>query len=230
MKADERKEIVVYIVVWVDDENFVKEQLPQNMLREEYGCRVISTIYDLYKEKILKGKNSDILINDVTLSEQEIRSRFSDMEFGILSHSRKFYTAKNRKNSEAAGVMVKTLKNVGKEHAMRSMKEKNSFIVRNALQFIDEHYSERITLEEVAKNIYVSKWHLSKLLNKEEGRTFSQIINTVRIEKAKELLKDSSLRIGDVAELVGFLDISHFSRMFKKIEGISANDYRNLVA
>ena len=46
-------------------------------------------------------------------------------------------------------------------------------------------------------------------------------------EKAKELLKDPSLRIGDIAEEVGFLDVAHFSRVFKKQAGISANEYRN---
>lgn len=52
-------------------------------------------------------------------------------------------------------------------------------------------------------------------------------MNSVRIEEAKKLLKDPALRIGDVAEKVGFLDMGHFSRVFKKMTGISANEYRN---
>ena len=51
----------------------------------------------------------------------------------------------------------------------------------------------------------------------------------VRIEHAKELLKDPSLRIGDISEQVGFLDLAHFSRVFKKQEGMSANEYRNQI-
>lgn len=50
----------------------------------------------------------------------------------------------------------------------------------------------------------MSQWHLSKLLNKHLEKSFSEILNSIRIEKAKELLKDPSLRIGDVAEEVGF--------------------------
>ena len=222
MKADERKEKIVYIVVWVDDENFVREQLSQNMLREEYDCRIISTISDLYEEgKRIRGNSSDVLTYNVAIpGKEEIRPRFM---LKSIEKIEKGYDRRTKKENAE-------FKNKRNTMMDDEQKGENSFIVRNALQFIDEHYSERITLEEVAKNIYVSKWHLSKLLNKEVGRTFSQIINQVRIEKAKELLKDSSLRIGDVAELVGFLDISHFSRMFKKIEGISANNYRNLVA
>ena len=101
------------------------------------------------------------------------------------------------------------------------------FIVKNALAYIEENYREKLKLSDVADQIYVSQWHLSKLLNKHTGQNFSEILNTIRIEKAKELLKDPSLRIGDISEEVGFLDVAHFSRVFKKQAGISANEYRN---
>jgi len=103
----------------------------------------------------------------------------------------------------------------------------SNFIVRNALNYMEENYKEKILLSDVAEKTYVSQWHLSKLLNKETGQSFSEILNGIRIEKAKELLKDPSLRIGDIADEVGFLDMAHFSRVFKKINGISANEYRN---
>ena len=101
------------------------------------------------------------------------------------------------------------------------------FIVKNALAYIEENYREKLKLSDVADQIYVSQWHLSKLLNKHTGQNFSEILNTIRIEKAKELLKYPSLHIGDIAEEVGFLDVAHFSRVFKKQAGISANEYRN---
>ncbi len=104
-----------------------------------------------------------------------------------------------------------------------------NFIVRNALEYVHEHYSERLRLSDVADQIYVSQWHLSKLLNKQTGQNFSEILNGIRIEKAKELMIDPSLRISDIAEQVGFLDVAHFSRVFKKSEGISANEYRNKI-
>lgn len=105
--------------------------------------------------------------------------------------------------------------------------EANSFIVKNALEYIRENYKEKLRLSDVADQIYVSQWHLSKLLNKQTGQNFSEILNGIRMEKAKELLKDPSLRISDIAEEVGFLDMAHFSRVFKKMEGMSANEYRN---
>ncbi len=103
----------------------------------------------------------------------------------------------------------------------------SSFIVKNAIAYIEENYKEKLKLSDVADQVYVSQWHLSKLLNRYQGQNFSEILNGIRIKQAKELLKDPSLRIGDIADEVGFLDMAHFSRVFKKMVGISANEYRN---
>ena len=102
-----------------------------------------------------------------------------------------------------------------------------SFIVHNAMKYLNEHYAEKITLTELADKMYVSQWHLSKLLNKQMQKSFSDLLNEIRIREAKKLLKDPSLHVGDVAEKVGFLDLANFSRVFKKYTGISANEYRN---
>lgn len=105
--------------------------------------------------------------------------------------------------------------------------EAGSFLVNNALKYMEEHYREKLKLQDVADQVYVSQWHLSKLLNRYKGQSFSDLLNNIRIEKAKELLKDPSLRIGDIADMVGFLDMAHFSRVFKRQTGLSANEYRN---
>lgn len=104
-----------------------------------------------------------------------------------------------------------------------------SFIVKNAIEYISGHYTEKLTLGKVAEMTYVSQWHLSKMLNKYTGKSFSDILNQTRVEAAKELLKDPALRISDVAEKVGFMDVAHFSRVFKKFCGVSANEYRNQI-
>lgn len=107
--------------------------------------------------------------------------------------------------------------------------EAGSFIVNNAVAYIEKNYKSKLKLADVADQVYVSQWHLSKLLNRYKGQSFSDILNNIRIENAKLLLKDPSLRIGDIAEMVGFLDMAHFSRVFKKQTGLSANEYRNTI-
>lgn len=102
-----------------------------------------------------------------------------------------------------------------------------TFIIKTALKYIEEHYTEKLSLSDVADKIYVSQWYLSKLLNRHTDKSFCDIINQTRINRAKELLRDPSLRIHTISEMVGFSDVTHFSRCFKKLEGQSPNEYRN---
>lgn len=102
-----------------------------------------------------------------------------------------------------------------------------SFLVNKALEYMRKNYRHKVTLTDVADSIFVSQWHLSKLLNSHTGQSFSELMNSIRVEEAKKLLSDPALRVGDVAEQVGFVDMAHFSRVFKKVTGISANEFRN---
>ena len=102
-----------------------------------------------------------------------------------------------------------------------------SFLVRQALSYMEAHFAEKLTLQEVADACYVSQWHLSKLLNRHTGKSFYDILHSLRIRAARKLLEDPSLRIGDVCERVGYADTAHFARVFKKMVGMSANEYRN---
>ena len=111
--------------------------------------------------------------------------------------------------------------------AEETEKATTNFIVRNALSYIEEHYNEKLMLADVADKVYVSQWHLSKLLNKELSQNFSEVLNGVRIKKAKELLADPSKSISEVSDEVGFLEVAHFSKVFKKLTGESANEFRN---
>jgi two-component system response regulator YesN len=110
------------------------------------------------------------------------------------------------------------------------MNEAGNFIVKNAMAYIKQNYMQKLKLSDVAEHVYVSQWHLSKLLNRYTSQSFSDLLNTERIENAKQLLKDPELRVGDVAEIVGFLEVAHFSRVFKKLTGISANEYRRQIS
>ncbi len=104
----------------------------------------------------------------------------------------------------------------------------NSFIARQARAYIADNCTNKLSLQEVADHCYVSQWHLSKILNRQLGQNFYDILNSVRIERAKQLLEDPSLRISEVAAHAGYSDTAHFSRVFKSLEGVSANEYRNL--
>lgn len=122
---------------------------------------------------------------------------------------------------------AEALENAQTQTEAEENSEANSFIVNNALEYIRSNSQEKLRLSDVADQVYVSQWHLSKLLNKHTGKTFSDLLNGARMDRSKELLKDPALRICDVAEMVGGQDLAHFSRVFKKMEGMSAGEYRN---
>lgn len=92
---------------------------------------------------------------------------------------------------------------------------------------MEKNYQQKLTLQEVADCCFVSQWHLSKLLNRYAEKSFYDILNAIRINKAKELLQDPKLKIGEISEMVGYADTAHFARTFKKVVGMSANEYRN---
>ena len=103
----------------------------------------------------------------------------------------------------------------------------NSYIIKKAIIYMYNNYVQKLSLLDVADHCYISSWHLSKLLNQYTGKGFFEIVNRIRIDKAKELLKGSTAKIQEISDMVGFHDVTHFSRIFKNYEGISPKDYRN---
>ncbi|MFT4147047.1 MAG: response regulator [Mobilitalea sp.] len=184
-----------------------------------------------------------------------VKSQMPDMEISILTGYREFEFAQKAINlgvtrfllkpsnleeiEEAISAMIKKLQENGinpdsdtrnQQDLERMDNEASNFIVTNAILYIEHNYMHKISLSEVAEKTYVSQWHLSKLLNRNLGQNFSEILNNIRIKEAQKLLRNPSLRIGDIAERVGFMDMAHFSRVFKKSVGISANEYRNSIS
>lgn len=95
--------------------------------------------------------------------------------------------------------------------------------------YIHSNFHEDIYLEQIAENYKTSLAHLSRLIKKELGMTFSEYLAKVRIQKAKELLATSSKNINEISTSVGFNSRNTFIRMFKKLEGITPSDYRNSI-
>ena len=104
--------------------------------------------------------------------------------------------------------------------------EAGSYVVKVALAYMREHCAEHISLNDVAEHVYVSQWHLSKLINRHTNRSFFDLLAGMRVEEAKKLMRDPSLRIHDIAEQVGFSDVAHFSKTFKKTVGETPGEYR----
>lgn len=100
--------------------------------------------------------------------------------------------------------------------------------ILEAKKYIQEHYQEALRLEDVSSVIGFNATYFSTLFKKETGQNFMDYLTELRISKAKELLCETDISISDAAEMVGYRDLKYFSRLFKKITGISPSDYKKL--
>ena len=99
--------------------------------------------------------------------------------------------------------------------------------LKQAVRYIDEHYQcEDISLNRVAKEVDLSPNYLSAVFSQEMGTTFVEYLTARRMEKARELLRHSDLRSGEIAAAVGYKDSHYFSFLFKKTQGCTPRDYR----
>ncbi len=249
----------MYRVVLIDDEKIIVDGLTRVIKWADYNCEVVGAAYDAVGgAALIRRLKPHIVFTDIKMPDQDgltmlagLKSEFPEMQIAVLTGYRDFNYAQEAIKLVVTRFLLKPSKMDELHEALSAMKERldklppdaaagedepcldrhaGSFIVNQATAYIEEHYAQKLTLQEVADKCYVSQWHLSKLINKYTGNTFYELLNNVRIEKAKALLNDPKLKIGDIVDMVGYSDAAHFSRVFKRIVGVSANEYRNTSA
>ena len=102
-----------------------------------------------------------------------------------------------------------------------------SSLVRECMDYVDFHYMEQITLTSLAQQYFVSNTHLSALFKKEVNMNLKEYIQEVRLKHARLLLNTTQFPIQEIAANCGFLDVNYFTRVFKKVHGMSPREYRN---
>ncbi|TXK78380.1 response regulator [Paenibacillus sp. N3.4] len=104
---------------------------------------------------------------------------------------------------------------------------KSNNVIERVRHFIEERYPDNLTVANIAEGVYLSQTYVSLLFKQETGETIYEYLTKIRIEKAKELLHDPRNKFYEVCEAVGYSDPSHFSKLFKKITGLTPSMYRN---
>ena len=246
----------MYRVILVDDERLIIRGLSTVVPWEELGCEVAGTAHDgVSGLELIRRLRPDIVMTDIRMPNMDgltmlaaIRSEFPEIQMCVLTAYRDFEYARKaltlgvcryllkpsdlEELKEAVRQMVSRLDAMprlpGERPEDESVKEAGNHLVKAALSYMKEHCTEQhLSLGEVADHVYVSQWHLSKLLNRETDQSFFDLLGSMRITKAKKLLADPALRIHEIAEMAGFSDVAHFSRSFKKITGCTPGEYRN---
>ena len=105
--------------------------------------------------------------------------------------------------------------------------DKSKYVLE-AMDYIGEHYNDpNISVGVIAQHLGISEGHLSHTFKKETDYTLLNYLTRYRVHKAMELLRDCRLKVYEVAEQVGYRDITHFSATFKKLVGISPSEYQD---
>ncbi|GIQ65655.1 DNA-binding response regulator [Paenibacillus cisolokensis] len=95
-----------------------------------------------------------------------------------------------------------------------------------ALQYIKAHYRDELTLEKVAAVVYLNPVYFSQLFKQKTGRGFKEYVTQLRLEYARELLRNPRIKLADVAERSGYQDMRHFSQLFRRKYNVTPSEYR----
>ena len=105
------------------------------------------------------------------------------------------------------------------------IRNKVSLQTKKILDYLNEHYVEQISLQDVADYMGVSGTHVSRLIKNDIGETFITLLNKIRIKESIRLLKSGDYKVYEIAEMVGYSNYAYFYQIFKKHTGVSPKDY-----
>lgn len=173
----------------------------------------------------------EVLDND-RVNFRRVENAFSPRLFGIIEsfkHELMSYGCKypGMLNSIAAQLGYQLLRDTCTDAAAAKEKHVNNFkYINRALEYMESNIAYNISIEEIAKEIYISPAHFGRVFKNHTGQTPHQYLLGLRIKKAKEMLKKDGISIEETANLCGFVSISHFSNVFKRLAGVSPSEYR----
>lgn len=110
----------------------------------------------------------------------------------------------------------------------RSGNSRSKCEIQSVKDYIDQHYTEKISLDALAQIFYINKFYLTRVFKMNYGISINSYIQQLRITQAKHLLRFSALSVQMIAQECGIDDANYFSRMFKKIEGVPPGEFRRM--
>ena len=243
----------MYQVMIVEDEVIVREWLKKRVSWEECGFQVCAEAANGQEAlEIYRQKHPDVILTDLRMpimdgimlirSIRKLDSRVriiiltcldefalikQAMELDVTSYILKLTSEPDEIERELLRVRDYLRRIDGKPQVNAdSAKAVSNQRMKAALEYLENHYRENISLINVAEHVGVTPNYLGKMFLKCCSCTFTDALNRLRIDEAKRLLNDPACRIYEVAEQTGFLNVTYFFRVFKKYEGCTPTEYR----
>jgi two-component system response regulator YesN len=241
----------VYKVLLVEDELVILSGL-RRLIGELIGGFVVCGEARNGKEALIRIKEllPDVIVTDIRMKEMDglemierIRKQLPHIPILIISGHDDFEYVKSALRSKVADYLLKPLDRV--ELAKSLSKIRNELdelrgvsvneaesdreekpLIRQIKKLIQDQLDQEISLQYVAEQVHLNHQYLSTLFKMETGSNFMEYVTEQRIERAKELLRNTRLKIYEVAQLSGYSNAKYFMTMFKQAVGVTANEYR----
>ena len=191
--------------------------------------RDYSTSYFNWMQETYPGADSDMKLKclEFVLWAERLSYQSGGQTYRFLRRSDYLPTVTGCKDPASleewfVGKMTEAARNVNVKK-----EEKQGSLVEEAKTFIRENYDKDISLDDVSGRVDLSPYYFTRLFKEETGETFLEYLTGLRMDKAKELMKDPNLSVKDICLQVGYADPNYFSRIFKKAVGETPTEYRS---
>lgn len=239
-------------VLIVDDERYVCEGLIKALDWEALGFeKPLSAANGEDAVEIIRHSSIDLVITDVKMpmmdgiglaryinkfyarinmifisAYDEFQYARQAIEFGVKSYLLKPVEKEMLKDTV---VRIMNLKDFKQDNAVMEFdsEDVNTILVRKVQKYILDNFDRKISLSEVAEQMFISPQHLCKKFKKITGMQFVDYVLNIKVKKAKRLIMNSNIKVKDLAIQLGFNDYTYFCKVFKKYEGMSPLQYRS---
>lgn len=239
---------LMYSVVIIEDDEWVLRGIQKSFNWEKYDFYVKDTFYDAEPFlKYLDGHHVDVVITDIKMprmsgleliNKVKFELKIENIYFVIVSAFDSYeymreainlgvvdYCKKPIVREETEQILQK-LHNILSGESTDGQEVINNSDFEDLLYYINTHYMEKLTLNQLAKKYYFNSNYLCLLFKKKLGMAFSAYLLKIRMEKAKELLEEHKYSITEIATKVGYSEYSYFNKSFKKYYSLPPSEFK----
>ncbi|MFS0920524.1 response regulator transcription factor [Brevibacillus sp. 179-C 1.1 NHS] len=247
----------MYKVLLVEDERMIREGLRMLIEKGTSGFAIMAEAEN-GKEALhfLRTEMPDLIVTDIRMREVDglaligkIREMYEELPIVIISGYGDFHYAQKALKYKVSDYLLKPIdrlelvstlskirqaldrkKNAREEESSADVGHREERqIIRKVKAFIHDHLDGDLRLQTLAESVHLNPIYLSQLFKAETGENVSDYITQSRMKRAKQLLQETSLKVYDIARLVGYQSAKHFMIVFKKEVGLTPGSYRDLV-
>jgi two-component system, response regulator YesN len=202
IRFGKRKELIIYIEEFFNE--FIRSK---NVSVGNIRNMVIQTVFHIVKILDVINQESSKTTKKLEVNYEDILSfkKYEDFKFWLRSFCER--------------AMDTTMNNVHRNTCK---------YVKDTIDFIGDNYNQDISLKLVSDKIYVNASYLGQIFKKEIGESFTDYVNNYRIQKAKELLTTTNMKVYEISLKVGFTDTHYFIKIFKKYTGMNPSEIKRI--